>query len=76
MKKKKHDLNYHTRKTVFSMYWIQIASLLTFYMVYFVFKCFFHHISHCWCKACEAIYQIFFCFFNCISLIGFSHWCK
>ena len=43
MKKKKHDLNYHTRKTVFSMYWIQIASLLTFYMVYFIFKCFFEY---------------------------------
>ena len=38
MKKKKHDLRFHTRKHVFSMYWIQIASILTFYTVYYVLK--------------------------------------
>ena len=43
MKKKKHDLNYHTRKSVFSVYWIQIASLLTFYMIYFLIKCVVEH---------------------------------
>ncbi|MBR6771798.1 MAG: hypothetical protein IKM29_00225 [Clostridia bacterium] len=41
MKKKKHTLRFHTRKNVFSMYWIQIASILPFYTLYFVLKCIF-----------------------------------
>ncbi len=41
MKKKKQNLKVYTRKCVFYSYGIQIASILTFYMVYFVFKCFF-----------------------------------
>lgn len=41
MKKKKQNLKFHTRKNVFSLYWMQIASILPYYTLYFVLKCFF-----------------------------------
>lgn len=41
MKKKKHNLKFHTRKSVFSMYGMQVVSILPFYTLYFVLKCFF-----------------------------------
>lgn len=40
VKKKKHNLGYHVRRCVLKSYWVQIASLLTFYMIFFLIKCF------------------------------------